>query len=87
MAVSSAQVVVGASAVELSAAESGAVSGSKLVITNGAAVVFLGDAGVTTATGLSVAVNATLTVPLNDGERLYAICATTSTVSVLRTGV
>lgn len=87
MAVSSAQVVVGASAVELSAAESGAVSGSRLVITNGAAIVYLGGSDVTTSTGLALAVNATLPVPLNDSERLYAICGTTSTVSVLRTGV
>lgn len=86
MAVSSAQVAVGTSAVELSVAESG-VAGSTLVITNGAAVVFLGDASVTTTTGLSLAANATVTVELNYGERLYAICATSSTVSVLHTGV
>lgn len=87
MAISSAQVTVATSAVELSGAESGPVVGSTLVITNGAAVVFLGDATVTDATGLSLAANATLTVKLNNGERLYAICATTSTVSVLRTGM
>lgn len=87
MAISSAQVTVATSAVELSVAESGPVAGSTLVITNGAAIVFLGDVGVTASTGLSLAASATLTVRLNGGERLYAICGTSSSVSVLRTGV
>jgi hypothetical protein len=87
VAVSSEQITVETSAVELSSAESGAVAGSKIMVTNGAAVVFLGGSGVTTLTGLSLAANATLTVELNHGERLYAICATSSDVSVLRTGV
>jgi hypothetical protein len=58
---------------------------ANMVITNGAAVVFLGGSGVTTTTGLSVAANATVTIPVTGGQQasLYGVSATSSVVSYL----
>lgn len=82
MAVASSQVAVATSAVALNTAST---SGLRLVISNGAAVVFLGSSAVTTSTGASVAINGLVTVELDAGDVLYAISATSSTVGVLST--
>jgi len=82
MAVSSAQVSVTTSATALNTAST---DGGYLVIKNGAAVIYLGASNVTSGTGLSVATTASVTVYLKPGDVLYGICATSSTVEVLRT--
>lgn len=82
MAVSAARVTVATSAVALNTAGPG---GNTLVIKNGAAVISLGPSTVTTGTGFDVAAAATVTVDLDAGDVLFAICATTSDVQVLRT--
>ncbi len=89
MAVTSAQITVGATPTRVSAAESDSVYGSSLIIRNaGACDVFLGNAGVTTTTGFAVAAGAEYSFDLASGDDLFAIVATgTVTVAVLRTGV
>ena len=84
MAVSAAQVAVGAAAVALNTA---GTAGMTLVVTNtGAGTVALGPAGVTAGTGLVLAANATVSVTLAAGEVLFAIQASAAaTVHVLRT--
>ena len=82
MAVSASRVTVATSAMALNTAEPG---GGRLVIKNGAAVIDLGPAGVTNGTGMSVAAAAVLTIELDPGDVLFAICATSSIVEVLRT--
>lgn len=89
MAVTSAQVSVGTTATELSAADTDTRLGQTLIVKNASAAtaVFLGGSGVTTSTGLSLAAAATVTVELGQGEELYGIvAAATETVHVLRTG-
>lgn len=56
-----------------------------VVISNGAAVVFLGGPGVTTGTGLPVAANAVVNLGALDSSPLYAVCATSSVVGYLTT--
>lgn len=89
MAIGSAAVTVATTAILLSAADTDNVSGQTLYITNGAAVVYLGPAGVTTATGFALAIDTSFPWPieLGSGEALYAISASSSSVKVLRTGV
>lgn len=82
MAVSSERITVGASATALNAA---GTAGQTILIKNGAAVVDLGPSSVTSGTGFSVAVSGTTTVDLKAGDVLFAICATSSIVEVLRT--
>lgn len=82
MAISAARVTVGTSAVALNTASA---SGQNLRIKNGAALVALGASGVTTATGLEVAINGELAVDLDAGDVLFAICASSSVVQVLIT--
>lgn len=87
MAVTAAQVAVATSAVALNATETDTVGGTTLIISNGAAAVALGPSSVTTGTGFTLAANAgPITVELGYGEQLFAICATSSTVQVLRLG-
>lgn len=81
MAVTAARVTVNTTAVALNTAST---SGMTLTIKNGATAVDLGPSTVTSGGGLSV-VSATVTVPLDPGDVLYAICGTSSTVEVLRT--
>lgn len=58
-----------------------------VVINNTGATVYLGGSNVSTTTGLAVATSATtyFTVPLFPGDNLYAVCGTSSVVSVLQT--
>lgn len=60
---------------------------SSVVINNTGATVYLGGANVSTANGLAVATSATtyFTVALFPGDQLYAVCGTSSVVSVLQT--
>lgn len=82
MAVTSAQITVTTTPVALSTAD---VSGNRITIMNGSAVIYLGNSAVTTTTGLAVNSLAVLTVELDPGDVLYAVCATSSAASVLRT--
>jgi hypothetical protein len=82
MAVLGARVTVGSSAVALN---TGSPGGERLRIKNGAAVISLGAAGVTNATGFDVAAAGEITVELDAGDVLFAICATSSIVHVLAT--
>ncbi|MGH9251402.1 MAG: hypothetical protein ACRD0W_18045 [Acidimicrobiales bacterium] len=82
MAVSAERVTVGTSAVALNTAGPG---GNTLTIRNGAAVINLGPSSVTNANGHTVAAAALLTVEIDSGDVLFAICATSSIVEVLRT--
>jgi hypothetical protein len=87
MAAVGARVVVGSSAVSLLPAETDTVSGSTIMITNGAAVIDLGGPTVTSGNGYSVAANAVVgPIQCAGNEQLYAICATSSTISILRLG-
>lgn len=82
MAVTAARVTVGTSAVALNTASPG---GERLVIKNGAAIIALGPAGVTTGTGFELAAAATIEVELDSGDVLFAICGTSSIVQILGT--
>ena len=82
MAVTGARVTVGTSAVALNTVSTG---GQCLRIKNGAAVVSLGASGVTTVNGFDLAVSGEMTVELDGGDVLFAICATSSVVHVLTT--
>lgn len=87
MAVSSAQLAVGATPVELTATDSGVDRlQSLLVVNTGGTVVYLGGPSVSTSTGLALAVGASLTCDLA-GEQLFAVAASSGAVHVLRTGV
>lgn len=87
MAISSAQVAVATSAVALNPAESDTVGGTTLILKAVTADVALGASNVTTATGLVLTAGGSpITVELGFGEQLYAICATSATVHVLRLG-
>lgn len=87
MAVSSAQVVVATSAVALNPAESDTVGGSTLIIKAVTADVALGASNVSMATGLVLTAGGLpFPIELGYGEQLYAICATSATVHVLRLG-
>jgi hypothetical protein len=86
MAVSAAQVVVGATAVALNPAESG-VAGGRLYVKNaGAAELVLGPSDVTTSSGFALAVDEMLEISYSYGERIYGVCATSTTAHVLRLG-
>lgn len=88
MAVSCAQLAVATSAVALNPAETDTVGGTTLILKAITADVALGPSNVTTATGLVLTAGALpTTVELGSGEQLYAICATSATVHVLRLGV
>ncbi|MCI0687572.1 MAG: hypothetical protein L0Y54_10100 [Sporichthyaceae bacterium] len=91
MAITAARVTVSTAAIALNAAESGAVSGARLVVKNTHATdaCDLGDSSVTAGTGFSLAAGATLTIDLPHGEQLYAIrsAAADVVVAVLRLGV
>ena len=82
MAVSAARVTVGAAAVALNTASP---SGMTLTITNGAQLISVGPAGVTTANGFDIAANAERTIELDAGDVLFAVSAGSSDVQVLRT--
>lgn len=87
MAVTAAQVAVANTAVALNPAETDTVSGSRLLIKTVGADVALGPSGVTTSNGFVLTASANpITVELGGGEQLFAICATSATVHVLRLG-
>ncbi len=89
MAVTHARVTVSTVAVALNT-ESGATSGTKLVVKNidSTNAADLGDSSVTAGNGFSLAAGATVTVELAHGEQLYAIRSGAADVvlTVLRTG-
>lgn len=82
MAVTAERVTVGTTAVALNIASTG---GMHLRLTNGVGAIYLGTTGVTSGTGLSLGPINELNVELDPGDVLYAICATSSIVQVLRT--
>lgn len=87
MAFASATVSVATTATALHASDA---DGQSLLVSNvGAATVYLGPAGVTTATGLPLAAGASVSInSLVGGEVLYGIvAASTNEVRVLRQGV
>lgn len=87
MAVTSAQVAVATSAVALNPVETDTAGGTKLLIKAITADVAIGPAGVTMINGLVVTAGGLpITVELGYGEQLFAICATSATVHVLRLG-
>ena len=74
---------VGTSATALNTA---GTAGTTLTIKNGAAAIDLGGSGVTNGGGLSVAASASVgPLSVDPGDVLFAICATSSVVEVLRT--
>lgn len=95
MAVSTAQVASGAAAVKITAAVVGENDGESILVSAPAAntaAVFIGPAGVTTATGYPLAAGATfpsngVPLPLGAGEDLYVISAAAQTVNVFRQGL
>lgn len=92
MALTSAKVTVGAAATALMPAESGTVSGAKIIVRNAHATdaLDLGDSAVTAGAGFRLAAGSTVTVELSYGEQLFAIrtgAADNADVYVLRTGV
>lgn len=93
MAIESASISVGnVTPVELSSAGQAAdVAGrnSRLTVQAPAETLFVGPAGVTTATGFPVAANTLFTVDLQPGEQLFGIIAGVAavTVKVFRAGV
>lgn len=86
MAVSAAQVTVSTTAVALQPVESGVAGGRLFVKNAGAADLVLGPSDVTAASGFLLAVDEMLEIPYSYGERLYAVCATSTTAHVLRLG-
>lgn len=58
-----------------------------VVVNNTGATVYLGGSNVSATNGLAVATSATtyFTIALFPGDNIYAICATSSVVSVLQT--
>lgn len=90
MAVSSAQVVVSATAVALMPSETDSVSGGRIYVRNTHATdaVALGASGVTAGTGFQLPALATMSVEVVGGEQLFGIRVTANdvTVHVLRIG-
>lgn len=82
-------VSVTTTATALNSTPTDSVSGSAILVHNvGAASVYVGGSGVTTAQGEPVAAGERLTVDLNFGESLYGIVATgTVECRVLEVGV
>lgn len=74
MAVSAAQVTVGATAVALNPAESG-VAGGRLYVKNSddAELLVLGPSDVTASSGFALGFGETLEIPYSYGERIYAV--------------
>lgn len=79
------QVTVGTSAVVVVPAPPNPTSNAPVVISNGAAVIFVGGPNVTTGTGMPVPVNAVVNLGPLGNSPLYAICATSSVVGYLTT--
>lgn len=65
----------------------GSLQVGSAVVNNTGATVYLGGANVSSANGLAVATSATtyFTIPLFPGDTVYAVCSTSSVVSVLQT--
>jgi hypothetical protein len=89
VAITSAQITVGTTALLVSGTETDSRLGQSVSVANtGATTVYLGPAAVTTATGFPLAANGYQAVDLDTGEALYAVVASgTCVVGVLRTGV
>jgi hypothetical protein len=80
------QPTVAATAVPL-AAHPGGFTPTRVKISNGAAVIYLGGSTVTTGNGVAVPINGITDVTLVNGEVLYAVSATSSVVGVLHEGL
>lgn len=89
MALQTAQVAVGTTAVELTGVTTDRRADSSIAVqAPAAATMYIGAAGVTASTGWPIAAGQTLAVDLQSGERLYGVLASgTGTAYVLRTGV
>ena len=91
MAISHAIVSVTTAATALNDSLDGGKDGSSVSVQNptGGATVYIGGAGVTTASyGFLLAAGATFSAELNQGEALFGIVASsTQSVAVLRQGV
>lgn len=90
MPISSGQISVTSTATALTgASDDDERADFSVVATNrGTLSVFLGNSTVTTATGLELAVGATVNIELRPGDRLYAIAVSgTQRVDVLKAGV
>jgi hypothetical protein len=84
MALTVQRVSVGTSATMI--ADAADADGVNVLLRNkGTASIFVGPSGVTTATGLEVAADESMSAELGNEESLYGICASgTQTVHVLR---
>lgn len=89
MAVRAAQVQVGTSPVELTAAPTDWITGSALLVQAPAsATLFVGGDDVTAQTGYPLTAGQVLSIDLDDRERLFGVLASGSgTVYVLRSGL
>lgn len=89
MAINAAQVPVSTTATRLNSDPHDSRSDSAIAITApAAAVLYLGRAGVSTATGFPLPAGTTISLDLQSSEDVYGVLATgTGTVSVLETGV
>lgn len=89
MAVQTAQITVGTTAVELTGSQTDSVAGSSLAVrAPSTAEMWVGAAGVTPSTGWPVAAGQSLALDLTGDERVFAVLASGSgTAYVLRTGV
>lgn len=89
MALQTAQVTVGTSAVLLAGTPGTDITGfSVMVKAPDAATLYVGPAGVTSSTGFPVPAGTSITGDLEAGEALYGVLASGSgTASVLRSGV
>jgi hypothetical protein len=86
MSVVTNQVTVGSSAILVVPAPSvppGAESA--VVLSNGAAVVYVGGPGVTTGTGLPIQINGIINIGALGNSPLWAVCATSTVLSYLTT--
>lgn len=76
MSVASQAVTVATTATQLTGGDTGAKSGSFAVANNGAATVYIGGAGVTTATGFPIAAGASMGFDLRSAtDEVYGIVA------------
>jgi hypothetical protein len=80
MALSASQTTV-STAVALNTANSNAFT--KLTISNGAAVLWLGGSNVDATHGASVAANTIVKLDLNPGEVVWGFCATSTVVGII----
>lgn len=81
-----ASIVTLATTQTLIATGGGAADKVTVIVKNASAAIFLGGAGLTTATGLPLATTEAVSLDLGPGDLLYAIASSgTPTVAVLKT--